>query len=1066
MLKRLTNILFSNRLTGLLFIVFAIAMAIGTFLDAGQETSPTPYSRNIIYNAWWFEAIMLLFVVNFMGNIYRYDLLSKRKWATLILHLSWILILVGAFLTRYVGYEGVMSIREGNVENTFISQKTYLTVYIDGDYEINGQIVRRVIEEHVDFSHRLNNKFRHSTDYNKIPVSIELTDFIKGAEEDVVYDENGEYYLKIVESTGGMPHNHFLKAGTVQSLHNTLYTLNNYVEGAINITFDDNGIFIESPYDAEYMVMATMSLGKLNKNQKEPLRLRSRYIINSQSIVFPKPVIKGVFDVVKKSELLKSDQDAIELKISTSAETKTVKLLGGMGTNNQFKKVEIGDLAFLFKYGSRVYELPFSVKLNDFIAEKYPGTEKSYSAFASEVTVIDEENFDYRIFMNNILNYKGFRFFQASFDPDEKGTILSVNHDFWGTTITYIGYILLYIGLFSILFSSFTRFSYLKDQIQQLKIKKSKLLPIVFFIFSLTLNAQDANPHNPETSKADIEKIDSILYANQVPKVEADKFGKIVIQDLGGRMMPINTYASELLRKLSKSDHYKDLDANQAILSMYESPLLWYNIPIIYLKKKKGDSIRNIIGVDKDEKHIALVDFFTEMGDYKLAPYLEEAYRTTVPNAFQKEFKEIDQRVNLLYNALEGTSLRLFPVINDENNRWISATENREDNKVIKDTLYSNFINTGFKTYLYFLNEGKRSNDFSESDKVLNAILDTQYRYGSKVMLAESKIESEVLYNKYDIFRSLFSWYLYAGSLLFIVLIFQIFNNNRVINSLITIFKYSIYLLFALHAAGLCWRWYISGHAPWSDGYESMIYVSWVTMLFGIVFGRRSDLTIASTTFVASMILMIAHWSWMDPAIANLVPVLDSYWLMIHVSIIVGSYGPFTLSMILGLVTLILITLVNNKNKEIMALNIRELIIINEMSLTVGLVMLTIGNFLGGMWANESWGRYWGWDPKETWALISIMIYAFVLHMRIIPSLKSQFAFTIASIISYATILMTYFGVNFYLAGLHSYAKDDQQISFLYSGLTLLIVCILALLAYPKYSKYLKNNRKFNLDQL
>ena len=133
MIKRLTNILFSNRLTGLLFIVFAVAMAIGTFLDAGQETSPTPYSRNIIYNTWWFEAIMLLFVVNFIGNIYRYDLLSKRKWATLILHLSWIFILFGAFITRYVGYEGVMSIREGNVENSFISQKRYLTIYIDGD---------------------------------------------------------------------------------------------------------------------------------------------------------------------------------------------------------------------------------------------------------------------------------------------------------------------------------------------------------------------------------------------------------------------------------------------------------------------------------------------------------------------------------------------------------------------------------------------------------------------------------------------------------------------------------------------------------------------------------------------------------------------------------------------------------------------------------------------------------------------------------------------------------------------------------------------------------------------
>ena len=1066
MLKKITNILFSNRLTGLLFIVFAISMAIGTFLDAGQETSPTPYSRNIIYNTWWFESVMLLFVVNFVGNIFKYRLLSKRKWATLILHLSWIFILIGAFLTRYVGYEGVMSIREGNTEKTFISQKTYLTVYIDGDYEINGQMVRRVIEEDVDFSHRLKNKFKHITDYNKTPVTIELVDFIKGAEEDVVYDENGEYYLKIVESTGGMPHNHFLKSGTVQSLHNTLYTLNNYVEGAINITFDDNGVFIESPFDSEYMVMATMSVGKLSKNKKEPLNLRSRYIINNQSIVFPKPVIKGVFDVVKKSELLKSDQDAIALEISTPVETKTVKILGGMGTNNQFKKIEIGDLDFLFKYGSKVYELPFSIKLNDFIADKYPGTEKSYSAFASEVTVIDEENFDYRIFMNNILNYKGYRFFQASFDPDEKGTVLSVNHDFWGTTITYLGYILLYIGLLSILISGFTRFSYLKSQIQQIKIKKSQILPIAFFILSFTLNAQDANPHNPETTQADIEKIDSILYANQVPKVEADKFGKIVIQDLGGRMMPVNTYASELLRKLSKSDHYKDLDANQAILSMYESPLLWYNIPIIYLKKKKGDSIRNIIGVSKEDKHIALVNFFTETGEYKLAPYLQEAYRSTVPNAFQKEFKETDQRVNLLYNALEGSSLKLFPLIDEENNKWISPSENRTGNNLIKDTLYSNFINTGFKTYLYFLNEGKRTKDFSESDKILNAILDTQYRYGSEVMLSESKIESEVLYNKYDIFRSLFSWYLYAGFLLFISLLFQIFNNKKIINIFISIFKYSIYFLFVLHAAGLCWRWYISGHAPWSDGYETMIYIGWVTMLFGIVFGRRSDLTIASTAFVTSMILMVAHWSWMDPAIANLVPVLDSYWLMIHVSVIVGSYGPFTLSMILGLVTLILIILVNNKNKEVMALNIRELILINEMSLTIGLVMLTIGNFLGGMWANESWGRYWGWDPKETWALISIMIYAFVLHMRLIPKLKSQFTFTIASIISYATIMMTYFGVNFYLAGLHSYAKDDQQISFLYAGITLLIVCVLAMLAYPKYSKYLKNNRKFNLDQL
>jgi cytochrome c-type biogenesis protein CcsB len=357
------------------------------------------------------------------------------------------------------------------------------------------------------------------------------------------------------------------------------------------------------------------------------------------------------------------------------------------------------------------------------------------------------------------------------------------------------------------------------------------------------------------------------------------------------------------------------------------------------------------------------------------------------------------------------------------------------------------------------LNEGKTTGGYKKADDILNAITDTQNRYGSEVMLSDNKIDAEILYNKYDIFKSLFSWYLYISTILFIALIVQIFNRNRVINSIVTFSKYITYLLFGIHALGLIVRWYISGHAPWSDGYESMIYVAWATMLFGIYFGKKSDLALASTTFVTSMILMIAHWSWMDPAIANLVPVLDSYWLMIHVAVIVGSYGPFTISMILGLVSLILMILANKRNKEILGINIKELVLINEMSMTIGLVMLTIGNFLGGMWANESWGRYWGWDPKETWALISIMVYAFVLHMRLIPGLKSNFAFTVASIISFGSIIMTYFGVNFYLAGLHSYAKDDQEISVVFIGISLTLIIILSLLAYPKYRNYLKNNR-------
>ena len=1056
MIKKIFNLLFSTRLTGILFIVFAIAMAVGTFLDAGQDTSPTPYSRTLIFNALWFELIMLFFIINFTGNIFKYKLLSLKKWPVLLLHFSWIFIILGAFITRYFGYEGIMSIREGQTENTFISEKTYIQLYVDGDYLIDGIPQRKKIEESVDFSPRLNNKFKTNLVYGEQDINIELVEFIAGAEKDIIPNSSGEEYLKIVEAGDGVPHNHFLKVGEVQSLHNVLYALNKPTKGAVNITYTDNAeLFIESPFEGEYMIMASGTNGILEKNKKQVLNLRSRYLIGNQAIVFPKNVVRGVFDIVQKSEILKSDEDGVALKISTPNEVKTIKMLGGKGINSPFEDFVVGGLNFNIRYGAKVYDLPFSIKLNDFIADKYPGSENSYSSFASEVTVIDEKPFDFRIFMNNILNHQGYRFFQASFDPDEQGTILSVNKDALGTFVTYLGYILLYIGLMAIMFARFTRFDFLRNQILKVKKQKQKLTTVLLLLTSLNLFSQTNDSHLHV--KTEVEIIDSILRKNIVPKDEALKFGNIVIQDLSGRMMPVNTFASEFLRKLSKKDYYSEFDANQIFLSIQESPLLWYNIPVIYLKMKKGDSIRSIIGVDKSKKHVSLVDFFTERGEYKLAPYLEDAYKAQVPTGYQKEFKETDQRVNLLYNMIEGNSLKLFPIPNDDNNKWTTPKENIENPSLVKDSLYSNFINTGFKTYLYMLNEDKIMNEFSQSSNILQGILSAQYKFGGDVMLSTEKIEAEVLYNKYDIFKKLFSWYLYAGTFLFIVLIIQIFKNNRLINISINVFKVAIIFLFVLHTLSLIWRWYISGHAPWSDAYESMIYVAWATMFFGLAFGRKSDLTLASTTFIVSMILMIAHWSWMDPAIANLQPVLDSYWLMIHVAVIVGSYGPFALSMILGFVSLFLMILTNSSNRQIMKLNIKELTLINEMSLTVGLVMLTIGNFLGGMWANESWGRYWGWDPKETWALISIMVYAFVLHMRLIPGLKSRFVYSIASILSFASILMTYFGVNFYLAGLHSYAKDDQQISFLYSGITLLVVVIMGVLAYPKYKKYLKN---------
>ncbi|AXO79742.1 cytochrome C biogenesis protein [Olleya aquimaris] len=1072
MQNRIAKILFSTRLTSVLFIVFAVAMAAGTLLDRNMDTSPTPYTRNLIYNAWWFEAIMVLFMVNFIGNIFRFRLLRKEKWATLLLHLAFIFIILGAGITRYFGFEGMIAIREGETESGFLSQKTYITAYIDGDYKIDGVPQRLPVEEEVDFSGRMTNSFDYTASYNGTPVNFELTDFFIGAEEDVVPDDSGENFLKIVEARGNGPHNHFLKQGSVENIHNLLIALDKPTQGAVNITTTENGLMVESPFEGEYLQMATMSQGRLIKDSIQPLMLRSRYVIGDMQLVFPKPVVKGKFDVVKKASFLKQDDNAVVLNVSANGETKEIKLLGSQWSNNRFKQVTVGGLDIALKYGSKVLELPFEVKLNDFIAEKFPGTDNNYSSYESKVTVLDKEqgDFDFHIYMNNILDHRGYRFFQADFDKDLKGTILSVNHDYWGTWVTYLGYFLLYIGMMAILFANHTRFRDLQNGLEKIKNKKAKAATLLLLCFSLSGFAQheqhtEDDGHDHETvavtpnSRPTKAQIDSILKANVAPIKHAEKFGRLVIQDLDGRMMPIDTYASELVRKLTKHEGYEGLTSNQVFLSILESPMLWYNVPIIYLAPKKADSIRGIIGLDKSQKYATMLDFFDDNFQYKLDSYLEEASAVKAQTGIQKEFIEANQRINLLSNAIEGRSLKIFPVPDDENNKWISPFEYKNEgfNQKIQDTTYGSFIGSGFDWYLLTLNEAKKTGDFTKAEKLLDAFKVSQKKVGASVMLSDDKIDTEILYNKYDVFKKLFSWYMYAGTLLFVLLLWQIFkSNNKWLNKSIVIFKFVILGLFVLHTLGLIARWYISGHAPWSDAYESMIYVAWATMFFGLAFGRKSDLTLASTAFVTAMILMIAHWNWMDPAIANLQPVLNSYWLMIHVAVIVASYGPFTLGMILGIVSLVLILLTNKNNKAKMDLNIKELTIINEMSLTVGLVMLTIGNFLGGQWANESWGRYWGWDPKETWALISIMLYAFVIHMRLVPGLRGRWFFNLMSIITFGSILMTYFGVNFYLSGLHSYASGDQIVSFKFIGIALVIIAILAVFSYRKYAKFYK----------
>ena len=373
-----------------------------------------------------------------------------------------------------------------------------------------------------------------------------------------------------------------------------------------------------------------------------------------------------------------------------------------------------------------------------------------------------------------------------------------------------------------------------------------------------------------------------------------------------------------------------------------------------------------------------------------------------------------------------------------------------------QDSLFAKSI---IPIYFEGLRQGRATNDYQIADQAFLALEQFQKTYGGAVYPSKNKIDWEIRYNQWDPFNRLYRYFALFGIVMLVLIVVQIMRQSKWLGYVIQAFKWLMWVLFLIMTGALILRWYISGHAPWSNAYESVIYVSWATMFFGLAFGRKSDLTIAATAFVTSILLWVAHLSWIDPEIANLQPVLDSYWLMIHVAVIVASYGPFTLGMILGAVVLLLMILSNKRNEERMALNISELTIINEMALTVGLVMLTIGNFLGGQWANESWGRYWGWDPKETWALISIMIYAFVIHSRLVPGLRGKWTFNVLSIFAYSSIMMTYFGVNFYLTGLHSYASGDVPVtpSFIYYLLTFFV--LLSTVSYVRYKAASKTKR-------
>ncbi|MGB2224663.1 MAG: cytochrome c biogenesis protein ResB, partial [Polaribacter sp.] len=406
-MKKYVDFLFSTRLMAVLFLVYAAAMGIATFIenDFGTQTA-----KALVYNSWWFEGIMGLFIINFTGNIFRYRLLRKEKWPVLMFHLAFIFIILGAAITRYVGYEGIMLINEGETTNQFLSETTYVNTIVD-----DGQ-VQKTKNEPILLSAWGKNNWSFADDFKDKDYKIELVDYIPWAEKKFIANDNGEEHLFLVESSSGSRHEHYIKRGTMQNIHNILVGYDTPEKNAtINIFKRNDSLKIIAKNSGNFQVMATMEQGTITKDSVQDFKLRALHNLAGLPFVVPQYPQKGNMETVSGP---KNDKalDVIVLDVSTANGTERVELTGGQYVSDNAKSFSLDGLNFRMWYGAKILETPFNIKLNDFQLEKYPGSE-SAASYASEITVVDpEETFDYRIYMNHILDFKGYKFFQSSYD--------------------------------------------------------------------------------------------------------------------------------------------------------------------------------------------------------------------------------------------------------------------------------------------------------------------------------------------------------------------------------------------------------------------------------------------------------------------------------------------------------------------------------------------------------------------------------------------------------------------------------------------------------------------------
>lgn len=1026
-MKKLYKIFASPVLAIILLFAFAVAMAVATFVENDFGTAT---AWQMIYDSLWFELIMLGLGLSFAANIFKYNLWRKEKWAILLFHLAFIVILIGAGITRYSSYGGIMRIREGAASNTIISDANFLK------FTLSDKKGSKTLEKRLNFSPIGDNDFSIDTEFNGEPVTVSFNEFVADAVPEIVDEvEGGKPMLQMVVSAGGRRQTVFLEKGEIENIgeHNHFVGFEAEGDGVINIIEEDGSFKIKSPRNLGTFVMATEKAGTLVKDSLHSMVLRTLYRDGDASFVplsyHPHAAIKLVSESEKPKDNDEIKDDALVLNVKVGDQEEKVTLLYREGFLPSQHEVDIAGTKVILSYGSKALTTPFAIQLEDFQLERYPGS-TSPSSYASEVKVLDNgKATPHRIYMNNVLDYGGYRFFQASYDTDEKGTVLAVNHDAPGTYVTYAGYFLMMIGMFFTLFGRASRFTQINKKLKKMKAAGILLL---FFGLSAGIHAQESDP---EIS------ID-IIEQQAVNEQHAEMFGRLMVQDLDGRIKPVNTLASEFLRKLTRKPYFKfskegetiSLSANQAFLAMHASPNVWQYIPLIKIDRDKANGAFTALELNEDDM-VSFAQLLDDKGNYLLVKAIEDANqkKPAERNELDKEVIKVDERFNILYNVFAGHYLKIFPNSNDSTNKWHSPTHDFNDFPE-EDARFAKGIIPG-----YF--NDVRNKDWVAASEKLTYIKKFQDVLGEEIIPDRKRVEAEIWYNELNLNFWLFQLYFTIGAILLVLAIVRIFAKNKGIeiawNALILITLIS----FLAFTGNIILRWYVAQHAPWSNGYEMLVFVAWTLLLCGLLTFRKSDFALPLATLFTGTLLFVSYLDWLNPEITNLMPVLkSSFWLKVHVATIVSSYAPLALSAILGLMALLLIIFRTRSSHKKINVKIREITYINEIAMTIGLFVLAVGTFLGGIWANESWGRYWAWDPKETWALISIIVYTVVLHLRFIPALRGRFVLNAVSVFAFGSIIMTSFGVNYYLSGLHSYAGGDPLPipSFIYVIIALL----------------------------